>query len=83
MAFVRSLAGVSVFAALAASSAVAVGGVALADDGGQSSNGADGKAGSATAHCRSVGDNNSSSNPYSQSPAPVQCQQGVGMAGSY
>jgi hypothetical protein len=83
MAFARRLAGVSMFAALAASSAVAVSGVALADDGGQSTNGADGTAGSAIAHCRSVGDSNSSSSQYSQSPAPTQCQQGVGAAGSY
>jgi hypothetical protein len=81
MAFARRLAGVSVFAALAASSAVAASGVALADDGGQSTNGANGKSGSATVHCRSVGDNKSSSNSYSQSPTPLQCQEGVGAAG--
>jgi hypothetical protein len=76
---IRRFAGLSVLAALAASSTVAVSGVAFADDG-ESSNGSDGHAGAARSYCQSVGGSN---NSYSGSGAvaPTQCLQGVGGGG--
>lgn len=78
MNLVRNLAGLSALAALAASSTVALGGVAYAESG--SSNGADGHAGTATSRCRSV--DGSQPDMYG-SAAPTQCvvTQGVGGSG--
>jgi hypothetical protein len=77
MNMVRKVAGLSALAALAASSTVALSGVSYAD--GESTNGTNGHAGTATSRCQST---NASQPDMYGSPVPSQCVVTGGVGGS-